>query len=348
MKIGTVPENLLERVASAAGLVPHAVLETLPAILLARTIMVGTKLGVFELLKDGALPAPEVATRLKTDAYATEKLLNALVGTGYVRLEDGRYGLGANARRWLLAESPNSLRDLIIQWDVLEWNWVGRCEEFVRSGEPVRIHEGMNEEQWKLYQRGMRSASALAAPEVAKLTPVPKGARDMLDIGGSHGYNSVALCRRHPTLRAVVMDLPEAVEQAAPILAQENMGDRVVHRAGDVLKEDLGTEAFDLIFASNVLHHFDERTNRELTQRIARALRPGGYFVISDFIRPVPGKGQVGSLLDLFFALTSESGTWSFEEMADWQRSAGLQPRKPIRRQLTPGAGLQAAMKPLA
>jgi tRNA A22 N-methylase len=50
---------------------------------------------------------------------------------------------------------------------------------------------------------------------------VPRGARDLLDIGGSHGYYSVALCRRHPTLRAVILDLPQAVVHAETILASE-------------------------------------------------------------------------------------------------------------------------------
>jgi hypothetical protein len=53
----------------------------------------------------------------------------------------------------------------------------------------------------------------------------------MLDIGGSHGYHSVVICRRHPGLRSVVLDLPQAIRHAAPLLADEGMGDRVVHRA---------------------------------------------------------------------------------------------------------------------
>ena len=50
----------------------------------------------------------------------------------------------------------------------------------------------------------------------------------MLDIGGSHGYYSVALCRRHPSLRAVILDLSEAVTHAERILDREGMGDRVI------------------------------------------------------------------------------------------------------------------------
>ena len=49
--------------------------------------------------------------------------------------------------------------------------------------------------------------------------------------------------------------------------------------------------------------------------------------MIQELYRPAhPDEaGQIGALLDLYFALTSESGTWSFEEMADWQREAGPQ-----------------------
>ena len=98
----------------------------------------------------------------------------------------------------------------------------------------------------------------------------------MLDIGGSLGYLSVAMCRRHAGLTAVVLDLPAALKHAAPILAREGMGERVVHRAGDALRDDLGSAEWDLVFVSLLVHHFDEASNRALLRRIAPALRPGG------------------------------------------------------------------------
>ena len=126
------------------------------------------------------------------------------------------------------------------------------------------------------------------------------------------------------------------------------MGDRVVHRAGNALTDDLGEEAYDLVLIANLVHHFDDATNRELVRRVARALRPGGVLVIGEVIRPsAPGRGgQIGALTDLYFAVTSESGTWSFKEMAAWQRAAGLVPRRPLRLITGPGAGLQIARKP--
>jgi hypothetical protein len=61
--------------------------------------------------------------------------------------------------------------------------------------------------------------------------------------------------------------------------------------------------------------------------------------------RPGAG-GQLGALTDLYFALSSASGTWSFAEMASWQRAAGLRPRRPLHLITGPGAGLQIAVKP--
>jgi SAM-dependent methyltransferase len=348
MKIGTIAENQIERDLLEAGLVPTPLMDTQFAYTLARTIMVGTKLGVFEALAPGALTASEVATHCKTDPGATEKLLNALAGADYLRAEGEGYALAPVARKWLLKESPESLHDKML-FQFIEWDWIGRhYEDFVRSGEPLSAHETFSDEEWGVYQRGMRSLAGTWASEVAQVTPVPKGARDMLDLGGSHGYYSVVLCRHHPDLRAVILDLPEAVEHAAPILANEGMGNRVVHRAGDALSDDLGTEAWDLVLIALLVHHFDDATNRKLTRHVAGALRPGGIYVIQDMFRPRSPKeaGQFGALLDLYFAATSKAGTWSVEEMADWQREAGLVPQEPIPFRSVPGSGQQVAVKP--
>lgn len=199
----------------------------------------------------------------------------------------------------------------------LEWNWWEHCEEYVRTGRPLQVHQTMTDEERGVYQRGMRSGIEVPAEWVARKLPLPRGARAMLDVGGNHGYFSVALCRRHPQLTATILDLPEAVRHAAPLLASEGMGDRVQHRVGDVLTEDLGTDAYDLVFMSAVVHHFDDTTNRQLMQRIARALRPGGVVAIWEPARQERGGKirQIGALLDLFFGFFSEAGTWSADEI---------------------------------
>lgn len=343
MRYGIISENPLERLALAVGgLVPTPMLEPYGAAF-GRTLMVATKLGVFESLIQGPRTAAAVADQCGINRSAAEKLMNLLVGMRYLRRSsEGAYRLTKLARTWLLKDGPRSVRDMVLM-KFLEWKWIEGLEAFVRTGEPLDVHASMTPDDWRLYQRGMRAQATLLGGWLARRLPMPPNATTMLDIGGSHGYLSAALCRRHPALRSVVLDLPEAVEQAAPLLAAEGMGDRVVHRVGDVLTDDLGTEQYDLILAFSLVHHFDAETNRALTVRCARALRPGGVFVIGDLMRP--GSPETASGLDLFFdlyfALTSRSGLWSFEEMAEWQRAAGLKPRRPMRLVMGQGPGLQ-------
>ena len=337
MRVGLMAENPLERAIFASGIVPMAMLEGYaPAY--SRAILTATRLGIFDALKDGGRSAKEVADACKTDPRATEKLLNLLVTMRYLRYRDGAYTLARHVRRWLLADDPGSIRDVILMKE-LEWSWIDQLEPFVRHGRPLDVHGSMSTDDWRAYQRGMRAQANVLASLLARRMPVPAGSTEMLDIGGSHGYFSVAICRRHPGLRATVLDLPPAVEHAAPILEREEMGDRVVLRAGDALVDDLGDGAYDLIMAFSLVHHFDDASNRLLARKAARALRPGGYFVIGDALRPgAPGKGgQQGAFFDLYFALTSESGLWSFDEMRSWQVDAGLKPLKSM--SLVPGGG---------
>ena len=347
MRLNASPENLFERIALRAGVVPTPLGDTIVAMTLARTIMVATKLGVFEALAKAECNAQDIATRCGLDQHATEALLFALAGAGYVRSKGKRYALAPVAQKWLLKSSPRSLYDYML-FNFLNWSWDERFEDFLRTGEPAHIHQEMSHDEWQMYQRAMRSLAGFSAFEVARRIPVPRGALDMLDIGGSHGYYSVMLCRLHLGLRSVVFDLPEAVVHASKILAQEGMGKRIVHHAGNVLTADLGNEQYDLIFIGSLLHHFDEKANRDIVKRSERALRPGGYLVIEEFQRFQTPKevGELGALSNLYFAATSEAGSWSMQEIAQWQREAGLLPRKPIRLLTAPGAELQAALKP--
>ena len=347
MRYGIIAEGPIERIGLASGQVPTPMLEPYGAGF-ARTLMVATKLGVFEALADGPISAAVVAERCGIDGRATEKVMNLLVGMRYLRRSgDGTYRLTKLSRTWLLEDAPRSVRDMVLM-KFLEWEWIEGLEAFLRSGEPLDVHSSMSADEWRLYQRGMRAQAGLLGQWLARRLPMPPNATTMLDIGGSHGFLSVALCRRHPALRSVVLDLPEAVEQAAPLLAAEGMGDRVVHRAGDALTEDLGSEQYDLILAFSLVHHFDAETNRALAARCARALRPGGIFVIGDQMRPdSPSRASAQDLFfDLYFALTSRSGLWSSDEMAQWQRAVGLEPRKPMRLLMGQGPVLQIGERP--
>jgi SAM-dependent methyltransferase len=346
VKVAAVPENLFEWALSVSGVVPTPLIDTFQAIVRARAIMVATKVGIFEALKDGPKPAAAIAARLSIDPVATTRLLDSLVGSCYLDFGRGRYRLAAVSERWLLEDSSISLHDNMVH-RFLEWKALEHAEEFVRTGKPVDVHEWMSDEEFAIYQKGMRSLAGLSAGEVGRRLRLSPTSETMLDIGGSHGLYAATVCRRYPRLRATILELPRAVPFARPLLDKEGMADRIDYRAESVLTADLGVDQWDLVFISQLVHHFTEATNEELMQRIARSLRVGGSVAVLEILRPdAPGQaGQTGSVLNFFFALTSLSGCWSVREISAWQARAGLTPRRPIRLRSIPGAAIQTAVK---
>lgn len=327
MRLGLIADTAEDRKALESTRVPVPFLETHYAFELARAVMVATKLGVFESLSSGAAIVTDIAKRCGTDPMATQKLLTSLAGSGYVYVHDNQYALTPTARACLLEGSPSSLVDTVLfafdEWDLME-----HIEDYVRTGAPLDLHQRITGEQWERYQRSMRALAGQTAQQVAQAIPLPDAASDMLDVGGSHGYYSVALCRRHTRLCSVVLDLPEAVAVAGPLLAAEKMGDRVVHLAADALTYDFGAKTYDVVLLSNLAHHLSASQNADLFDRLGRALRPGGVLAVIEPIRVEPGHGmgQFAALSELYFGLTSRSGTWTAQQLAGWQRDAGLHP----------------------
>ena len=93
---------------------------------------------------------------------------------------------------------------------------VMQFETYVRTGQPLGFHENLAPADWAPYQQGQASHAALLVEEVIARVPMPKGATNLLDLGGAHGLYSFAFCNRYPELQALVVDL------AAPSIALES------------------------------------------------------------------------------------------------------------------------------
>ncbi|WP_406070437.1 methyltransferase [Streptomyces sp. NBC_01020] len=347
MRFGLMASNPLEWLLVKFNLIARPVLDTQVAGTYVHVIMAAVKVGLFDALADGPATAEKIAAGCGTHPDSTAKLLPALAASGYLRARGDQYELSPLSRKWLVTTSPHAVNDkLLLQF--YELGLMQRADEYLRSGKPLDFHTGMSDDVWDSYQRGMKCLTTGQTDLVAKAIPVPEGATDMLDIGGSHGAYSVALCRRHPSLSAVVLDLPDAVRHAAPLLAEEGMGDRVRHRAGNALTDDFGEECYDAVVIIGVAHHFSDEQNRELAAKVTRALRPNGVYTIAEF--PAASGGgktqQLAALRDFYFALASESGTWSPSQMASWQRAAGLRPAKTVRLAAGGGLNVQSGRKP--
>jgi SAM-dependent methyltransferase len=345
LRLSSVPKNLLERIALAFNLAPTPILDTLVALLLAKTIMAATAMNLFDVLEAEPLTVDEIVSKCGTHLLPTEKLLRALYACKYVHFKNKRYGLAPVSRRWLLTSRPTSLHSAVLhrKLDLRAMEF----ETYLQTGRGPGFHGRLEPEDWRLYQQGQASHAALILNEVIARAPMPNGATDLLDLGGSHGLYSYGFCNRYPRLRARVVDLATPSETFdSPWIAQMAL-DRVEFQEANILTVELPEKAFDAVLIANVFHHFDEGTNRELVRRAAETLRPGGIVIAVDAVRPaeIEQSEQVEALLDFYFGAASGAGLWTIEQLRSWQQSAGLELLSPATMRFLPSCKMQVGRK---
>jgi SAM-dependent methyltransferase len=295
--------------------------------------MAATAVGIFQTLEREPLKADEIAMRCGSDPQATQKLVRALFACKYLKYRENRFTLAPVARRWLSTDSIHSLHSAILHRN-LDLRFMN-FEEYVRHGKCQDFHSRLSPEEWQVYHQGQADHAAQMIDDVIDRIPLPPDAKDLLDLGGGHGLYSVAFCSRYRNLRARVLDLTITIGELEAKRASDGAYDRVKFEVGDIRIVSLQSCSTDVILLANVMHHFDELTNRSLMQRVATALRPGGTAIVIDAFRcsSVEKTGQLEGLLDLYFGAASGVGLWTIAKVQEWARNAGLvvMPPKSIR-----------------
>jgi hypothetical protein len=345
MKYGAVPESILERLALASGAVPLPLLDAIYSLMKARCLMAGVRLGVFEALAAGPRTAAEVAAERGLDAECTGLLLRMLVFSDYAAQKGERFSLSRLGKRSMVAGAPMDMRGYV-EWNYTQWDLVAHLEELVRTGRGLDFHSTMTDPaQWAHYQRGMLEIARFDAPVLAAKVPVRPGARRLLDLAGSHGLLGATICRKHPPMRSVVLDLPQALDAARELAREMGIDDIVEHRAGDLQTTELDT-GYDVALLGNILHHFQPAANLAILRRAHAALVPGGTAAIWEIGRPEPAsRPNAGDGAALFFRLTSQASCYRGDEYARWLREAGFTEVRVERPMLAPGRVLVTGRK---
>ncbi len=327
MRFSPIAQNPLEWIALKTGLVPTPLAYSHFGFMMSKFLLEAVDKGVFEVIGHKRVSLEQIAGLCNLNEKALKSLLGVLATMGLINHTNHSFFLTRKSKKWILKDSPDSLYWLLMFDNRVCIKWMDNVGSFLETGKGLQYHDTLNEEEWFYYQKAMEAAASATSKEAVRKIPVPAGATKMLDIGGSHGLYSVALCKKNAALSSIILDLPPAVEKAKPILEKYKMGERVKHQAGNVLTDDLSNEVFDVILMASVAHHFSNEENILVAKKAFRALKPGGVFTIMEVLRSDAIKyngDMLGALGDFFFALSSTSGIWSLQEIKQWQKEAGF------------------------
>lgn len=344
MRIGLIPESSADRVALMKQTFPVPILESSCTMMLARAVMAGVRLGVFAALSQEPMPLPELAAKTGCSAEGIGALCDALVGCGYLARRGEKYAATLLAKRWLLPDSPQSVADFV-ECNYDHWSLWSNLEDIVRGGKSLDTHEVEDDpEQWHRRVGWMKVLGMLNAGPLTAGLSLSGDATALLDIGGGPGFNSVTLCRAYPNLRATILDTERAATVGREIVREAGLEDRIAYRVADARYDDLGGN-YDIVLLFNVVHDFDQHTNRRLCERVWAALEPGGLLIIGDLFKiaaPSP-KEQYELLLGLQFFLSRGVNAYSLELAQEWMTAAGFSGLRTVR--LAAGAQMIAGRK---
>jgi len=308
----------------AAGVVPDEIAGPLRAFMESRVLLTALELDAFTAVGAGATGA-EVASARAVAEGAAERLLDALVSLGFLEKRGDVFANTPLAARFLAAGSRDDARDAL-KHNLSLWRRWSTLTDAVRAGHAVGTAEMADRgDDWTVpFIAAMHRGAAQRAPLVVQAVGT-EGVRRMLDVGGGSGAYSIAFARAREGLSADILDLPTVLPIAAGHVAEAGLAGRVRTRAGDLRKDDLGSE-YDLVLLSSICHMLGPAENRELLARAARALAPGGRVVVSDFVLDEDGTApRQAVLFSLNMLVGTPSGrSYRESEYTAWLREAGL------------------------
>ena len=312
---------------------------------MARVTIAGQQLGIFARLAREPATAQQLAGDLGLDRGGAMLLLDSLTALEHVDKKGDLYALSKSGRKWLDPASEDYV-GTYIEHSLDYWDWWGRLEEIVRTGNGIEIHEfAPDDPSWDKYIRGQFQLARISSPEVAKALRLPDRAESLLDVAGGHGWYSAELCRRHAGLRATVLDLPGSAAVGRRIIAEQGMSDRVRHVEGDMMGAELGGP-HDGALVFNIVHHLSADENIALLRRIHGALKEGGTVAVLDLWLPEgDARPDAAALLGLFFYLTSGAATYAERDVRGWLAEAGFERVRRVGIRRLPGQALFEARK---
>jgi ubiquinone/menaquinone biosynthesis C-methylase UbiE len=150
------------------------------------------------------------------------------------------------------------------------------------------------------------------------------GVEQALDIGSGTGHSTLALA---VTVKEVIgLDLTEDMLEQARRLADEAGVPNASFQRGDAENLPFENDRFDRVTARVCTHHFSDM--RGALREVARVLRPGGRFVVSDSVSPEdPAQDTFLNCIELLRD-PSHVRNYRVSEWEEMMREVGLTPER--------------------
>ena len=302
-----------------------------------KTLLTAVELGLFTLLGDGGLNAPQIGERLDLHERSRDDFLDALVSLGLLTRDgDGPgavYGNTPDTAVFLDKASPAYLGGILEMSSARLYGFWGSLTEALHTGLPQNEIKtgapGLFEAVYADPERLENFLAGMSGLQIGAFTALShtldlSGHTTFCDVGGANGDLAAIIAAANPELTGSVLDLPPVVPIANANLNRKGVADRVVAVAGDFFADDF--PAADVYFMGNVLHDWSEPEKQALIDKAYAGLPSGGILVvIENIIDDARRTNTFGLLMSLNMLIELPGGfDYTGAQFDGWARNAGF------------------------
>lgn len=270
---------------------PAPVVDLIDAFRRSKVMFTAVSLGVFDHLGQAPATVDEFARQIGANPDALGRLLDACVGLGFLRQDQGVYANEPVAATYLCRHSPQALTGYILYSDQVLYRLWTHLDDAVREGthrwrqafglDPATLFENFfrDEDAMRTFLRGMHGFGLLSSPKVVAAFDLSRF-RCLADLGGATGHLVAAACERYSALHGIVFDLPRVIDVAREYIHDSPARDRIRLLPGDFFADPL--PAADLYALGRILHDWSEDKIHRLLAKIYDHLPPGGALLLAE------------------------------------------------------------------
>jgi hypothetical protein len=315
---------------------PPAGVAEMRRLLLGFSITIGVsavaELGIADHLSERPRTAAELARLTGTDEAFLRRLLRFLSSEGLFEERDGDLFALTERSHWLRSDVPGSFRArAIYTGSAMSWMAWGSMQQCLKTGKSgflaafgedifdyIRTHPdaAATFNGFMAVQTAASGAAILNAYSFADV-------REMVDVGGGHGALIASVLRANPAARGVLLDMPEVIATARPVLEKAGFADRCRTESGDFfVSVPSGADLYALKF---ILHDWPDDKCIAILRNCRQAMAPGAKVLIVEFVVPEHRGPHISKFMDINMMVNTSGGRERTErEFVQLLAAAGL------------------------
>jgi ubiquinone/menaquinone biosynthesis C-methylase UbiE len=314
--------------ASKQELSPRSLMRILGDFANSQILNAALEYDFFTLISKGFHSAEAIAREAGTDARATRIVLDSLPALSLIEKHDGKYSLTPTAELFLVQGKPSYCGDFRHVALAL-WDGMAHLKESLKTGKPLsRMDTDAELPVWEKLVLGIiviAEPAAKALCDILKIGKERKGMR-VLDIAGGSSIFGMTIVTRDPTAEVTQLDWPNVNAVAKKANQERGLAGKIRFIDGEHHTAKVEANHYDLVLASNFCRFESPTGNQELFAKAYAALKPGGIFMVNDF---VPNEERTEPTFALRFSVytlthTTEGECWTLSQYSDWLKKAGF------------------------